>query len=177
MQLDDRAVAVDHYGFGRFGKRFSLVAAFHSARAIHRNGNFEGHRLRPGRGIARCRRTGARAGFGSCQRVRILDDKRHRAHTCEAEFAVCPARNTFSISGLPFLSSASAEKANHSTGVPLVAKQQLFARTGANADERASFLAPGYARVLLSGRLNCSSTSTWAPVTNLLVSLAMPMTA
>src|SRR6266576_3710985 len=116
MQLDDRAVAVDHYGFGR---------------------------------------------FGSCQRVRILDDKRHRAHTCEAEFAVCPARNTFSISGLPFLSSASAEKANHSTGVPLLAKQQLFARTGANADERASFLAPGYARVLLSGGLNCSSTSTW----------------
>src|SRR5437016_11040586 len=55
-----------------------------------------------------------------------------------------PARNTVSISGLPFLSSASAEKANHSTGVPLLAKQQLFARTGANGDERASFLALGY---------------------------------
>src|SRR6266480_3329853 len=102
MQLDDRAVAVDHYGFGRFGKRFSLVAAFHSARAIHRNGNFEGHRLRPGRGIARCRRTGARAGFGSCQRVRILDDKRHRAHTCEAEFAVCPLETRFPYRGYLF---------------------------------------------------------------------------
>src|SRR5437867_2480372 len=100
--LDDRAVAVDHYGFGRFGKRFSLVAAFHSARAILRNGNFEGHRLRPGRGIARCRRTGARAGFGSCQRVRILDDKRHRAHTCEAEFAVCPLETRFPYRGYLF---------------------------------------------------------------------------
>jgi hypothetical protein len=46
----------------------------------------------------------------------------------------------FPGAGPPFLSSASAEKANHSTRVPLLAKQQLFARTGANADDPASFL-------------------------------------
>jgi len=62
--------------------------------------------------------------------------------TREAEFAVGPLETRSFGVGLPLQSSASTEKANHSTGVPLFAKEQLFECTGPKWTNRHPFFRP-----------------------------------
>jgi hypothetical protein len=81
--------------------------------------------------------------------------------TREVEFDGLPPGNTLLEVGLPFISSASMEKANHSTRVPLFAKQHLFTCTGPEGTSRHGLLVTGQPPLRLRGGLNCSSTSTW----------------
>ncbi len=48
LQADDGAVAEDEDGFGGLGEGFTLIAAFHGARAVDGDTHFEGHGLRFG---------------------------------------------------------------------------------------------------------------------------------
>src|SRR5207248_1666212 len=144
-QSNHRPRPENHHRLRGLGKRFALVASFRRARSIHQDRDFQRHRLRFDGGF-RGRRSGRSRTCRSCQSVGILGDGGHFVHIREAEFCGSPlpksccgllslpaigaSRGSFWAFGLPFISSAFAERPNHSTRVPLFVIKHLSPRTG-----------------------------------------------